>query len=313
MAAWAVYFPGIAGPSSFEWVLWAFLPPTVPFSSSKKWLEIGCGPLQDHIGVMRFDCRRLFKLTIWSTPTYDCLCCLTTAVSKRFSFVLGDVGVGVVPSHLWTECAAQAWCWNQSWTTNWRREVVNWRWQARPLTPSWSSTSRGRWRRTPSHWSIFVGSVVRHANRGMSVQTTLRSGSSNRISTLPHDIQDLSRQTLNITLLESWQQVHHLKIVRSCPYCGMDQTSRGGLRQHISRKHREEHRLAKGLKSSGRIRASMDHPLPASFTSSLAPPLTTPSAAPTSLLTPTTVASLLDLHQKLQSPRNVVIKSEVKE
>merc|ERR1719361_1753150 len=120
---------------------------------------------------------------------------------------------------------------------------------------------------------------------------------------------------------ESWQQVHHLKIVRSCPYCGMDQTSRGGLRQHISRKHREEHRLAKGLKSSGRIRASMEHPMPASYTSpltasltsSLAPPLITPSSAPTSLLTPSTAASLLDLQQKLQSPRTVVMKSEVKE
>jgi len=41
-------------------------------------------------------------------------------------------------------------------------------------------------------------------------------------------------------------EVHHLKIVRSCPYCGIELTSRGGLRQHISRKHREEHRLAKG-------------------------------------------------------------------
>merc|ERR1719186_410236 len=40
-------------------------------------------------------------------------------------------------------------------------------------------------------------------------------------------------------------EVHHLKISRGCPYCGMEQTSRGGLRQHISRKHREEHRLAK--------------------------------------------------------------------
>jgi len=41
-------------------------------------------------------------------------------------------------------------------------------------------------------------------------------------------------------------EVHHLKIVRSCPYCGIELTSRGGLRQHISRKHREEHKLAKG-------------------------------------------------------------------
>merc|ERR1712226_721953 len=63
-------------------------------------------------------------------------------------------------------------------------------------------------------------------------------------------------------------EVHHLKIVRSCPYCGMDQTSRGGLRQHISRKHREEHRLAKGLKSSsGRIRSSLDQPMAASLSS----------------------------------------------
>ena len=42
-----------------------------------------------------------------------------------------------------------------------------------------------------------------------------------------------------------WCQVHHLKISRACPYCGMEQTSRGGLRQHISRKHREEHKEAK--------------------------------------------------------------------
>jgi len=41
-------------------------------------------------------------------------------------------------------------------------------------------------------------------------------------------------------------EVHHLKIARSCPYCSIELTSRGGLRQHISRKHREEHRLAKG-------------------------------------------------------------------
>jgi len=41
-------------------------------------------------------------------------------------------------------------------------------------------------------------------------------------------------------------EVHHLKIVRSCPYCGIELTSRGGLRQHISRKHREEHKIAKG-------------------------------------------------------------------
>ena len=92
--------------------------------------------------------------------------------------------VGVVLSNLWTECAAQACCWNQSWTTNWRREVVNWRWQARPPTPSWNSTSRGQWRRTPFPWSTFVGFVVRRANQGMSVQITLRSGSSNRISTI---------------------------------------------------------------------------------------------------------------------------------
>jgi len=42
-------------------------------------------------------------------------------------------------------------------------------------------------------------------------------------------------------------EVHHLKIVRSCPYCTIELTSRGGLRQHISRKHREEHKLAKGI------------------------------------------------------------------
>jgi len=41
-------------------------------------------------------------------------------------------------------------------------------------------------------------------------------------------------------------EVHHLKIVRTCPYCAIELTSRGGLRQHISRKHREEHKLAKG-------------------------------------------------------------------
>jgi len=41
-------------------------------------------------------------------------------------------------------------------------------------------------------------------------------------------------------------EVHHLKIARSCPYCSIELTSRGGLRQHISRKHREEHKLAKG-------------------------------------------------------------------
>ena len=54
-------------------------------------------------------------------------------------------------------------------------------------------------------------------------------------------------------------QVHHLKIVRSCPYCGMEQTSRGGLRQHISRKHREVHRLTKA-KSISRLQP---HPFPA--------------------------------------------------
>jgi len=41
-------------------------------------------------------------------------------------------------------------------------------------------------------------------------------------------------------------EVHHMKIARQCPYCAMELTSRGGLRQHISRKHREEHRMAKG-------------------------------------------------------------------
>jgi len=41
-------------------------------------------------------------------------------------------------------------------------------------------------------------------------------------------------------------EVHHLKIVRTCPYCAIELTSRGGLRQHISRKHREEHKIAKG-------------------------------------------------------------------
>ena len=61
---------------------------------------------------------------------------------------------------------------------------MSWRWQANRLTPSWNSTSRDRWRRTPFPWSTFVGSVVRHANQGTSVLTTLRSGSSNRISTL---------------------------------------------------------------------------------------------------------------------------------
>ena len=53
-----------------------------------------------------------------------------------------------------------------------------------------------------------------------------------------------------------------MKIVRSCPYCGMDQTSRGGLRQHISRKHREEHKLAKAKSSAsgstGRMRSAAE-------------------------------------------------------
>eukprot|EP00092_Neocalanus_flemingeri_P035650 GFUD01038814.1.p1 GENE.GFUD01038814.1~~GFUD01038814.1.p1 ORF type:complete len:353 (-),score=84.69 GFUD01038814.1:31-1089(-) len=40
-------------------------------------------------------------------------------------------------------------------------------------------------------------------------------------------------------------EVHHLKIVRACPYCAIELTSRGGLRQHISRKHREEHKHTK--------------------------------------------------------------------
>ena len=171
---------------------------------------------------------------------------------------------------------------------------MSWRLPARPLTPSWNSTSRGRWRRTPSPWSTCVGFVVRLANLGMSAPTTLRSGSSNR--TLEHfkTFQRQIHSNLIITLLESWQQVHHLKIVRSCPYCGMDQTSRGGLRQHISRKHREEHRLAKGLKSSGRIRSSLDQPMAASLSSLTSPP-------------PTTVGSLL------QNPQTVPMKSEGKE
>jgi len=53
-------------------------------------------------------------------------------------------------------------------------------------------------------------------------------------------------------------EVHHLKIVRSCPYCGIDQTSRGGLRQHISRKHREEHRLAKN-KATTRLKSISEY------------------------------------------------------
>jgi len=93
-------------------------------------------------------------------------------------------------------------------------------------------------------------------------------------------------------------EVHHLKIVRSCPYCGMDQTSRGGLRQHISRKHREEHRLAKGLKTSGRIKAPMDQSMSFSYSTPLsASPFVNPSAAST--LSTSSVTSKLDVQPKL--------------
>jgi hypothetical protein len=48
--------------------------------------------------------------------------------------------------------------------------------------------------------------------------------------------------------------------IRSCQYCGLEQTSRGGRRQHISRKHRQEHRVAKTI-AANRPKLASETPL----------------------------------------------------
>jgi len=50
---------------------------------------------------------------------------------------------------------------------------------------------------------------------------------------------------------EHIEGTHMVGLSFSCPYCSQEIGSRGGLRQHISRKHREEHRLSKLLPEFG--------------------------------------------------------------